>query len=1037
MKKTRHFTQPLPFLLLLAAACVLAAGEAAAYTITINVASDPPGLPVPGVAMDGGVTTINAGGNASLWVRSTNSQGNEWPFTAYEATSHQYNLGGNGVNCANGGDPNCTPRVVVTGAALYKGNTTWPGANHFDWYQIINPTGNVTINITYKAKPIPVNITTQTDPPGLSVPAVSLDGGETNIYIGQKKSFWAHGATGYERTTPLYNLGSDETNSVFYNSGGDPACTPRVTISNANIKKGNLTWPAPSHFDWYRIQDPSAFPVSIQVTYKAQAIPVSYGAHVSGPATVHHGDTGHSITVTPAVRPGYAVSSVFATSGACTDNGNGTWTLAGVTSLSGTTVSAAYTDIEPPVITRTGPASVEIACGAPYTDDGATATDNEDGNLTAGISVSNPVNTGATGVYTVTYDVSDAAGNPAAQVTRTVTVVDTTAPVVTIDGGVSALSGECGVALALPGATASDVCDGAPAASVSDYDGLNEPAPAVGVYDVVYSATDAAGNTGTAVLTVTVDDTTAPVVTLDGGVSALAGACGVALALPGATASDTCDGPRAVSVSDYDGLNPAAPAVGVYDVVYAAADGSGNTGTAVLTVTVDDTTAPVVTLDGGVSTLSGACGAALALPGATAADACDGAPAASVSDYDGLNPAAPAVGVYDVVYAATDAAGNTGTAILTVTVDDTAAPVVTLDGGVSTLAGACGVALTLPDASVADACDGVFAASVSDYDGLNPAAPAVGVYGVVYSATDAAGNTGTAILTVTVDDTAAPVITIPGDNPAYVVRGTSYTAPTAPAFDACDGDLGSVTGSGTVDTSTLGAYDLTYTAQDAAGNTAVETLTVNVTDDLPPVIALVGDASVTLDCGDEYTDAGATASDDLDGDLTAQLAVSGLPPAGPLGPGSVYTVSYNVSDSGGKAAATVTRTVTVLDNCTLAVTASGGTSLTVAAGGRAEFAVDVTGAVGTAGFQWLRDDGSKAWAPLTGETSASLVLDPVAEGDAGSYLCAVSDGVTSVDSPVFTLAIGSGLPALGLLGLGALAAALGLGGAAASRRRRS
>jgi len=640
----------------------------------------------------------------------------------------------------------------------------------------------------------------------------------------------------------------------------------------------------------------------------------------------------------------------------------------------------------------------------------------------------------AVGDYFVTYTFTDNGGNSDSE-TRTVSVVDTAAPVVAIDGGVSVLAGECAVALTLPGATASDVCDGAPAATVSDYDGLNEAAPAAGVYDVVYAATDAEGNTGTATLTVTVDDTTAPVVAIDGGVSTLSGECGVALTLPGATASDTCDGPRAVSVSDYDGLNPAAPAVGVYDVVYAAADGSGNTGTAVLTVTVDDTTAPVVTLDGGVSTLSGACGAALALPGATAADACDGAPAASVSDYDGLNPAAPAVGVYDVVYAATDAAGNTGTAILTVTVDDTAAPVVTLDGGVSTLAGACGVALTLPDASVADACDGVFAASVSDYDGLNPAAPAVGVYGVVYAATDTAGNTGTATLTVTVDDTAAPVITIPGDNPAYVVRGTSYTAPTAPAFDACDGDLGSVTGSGTVDTSTLGAYDLTYTAQDAAGNTAVETLTVNVTDDLPPVIALVGDASVTLDCGDEYTDAGATASDDLDGDLTAQLAVSGLPPAGPLGPGSVYTVSHNVSDSGGKAAATVTRTVTVLDNCTLAVTASGGTSLTVAAGGRAEFAVDVTGAVGTAGFQWLRDDGSKAWAPLTGETSASLVLDPVAEGDAGSYLCAVSDGVTSVDSPVFTLAIGSGLPALGLLGLGALAAALGLGGAAASRRR--
>ena len=44
------------------------------------------------------------------------------------------------------------------------------------------------------------------------------------------------------------------------------------------------------------------------------------------------------------------------------------------------------------------------------------------------------VDTSVPGVYTVTYNVSDAAGNDAETVTRTVTVVDTTAPVITIAG---------------------------------------------------------------------------------------------------------------------------------------------------------------------------------------------------------------------------------------------------------------------------------------------------------------------------------------------------------------------------------------------------------------------------------------------------------------------------------------------------------------------------------------------------------------------------------------------------------------------------
>lgn len=81
-----------------------------------------------------------------------------------------------------------------------------------------------------------------------------------------------------------------------------------------------------------------------------------------------------------------------------------------------------------PVITLNGATPVTVEVGSVYTDEGATASDNLDGDKTANIIVVNPVNSNAPGTYTVTYDVSDVAGNAATQVTRTVNVVDTTAP---------------------------------------------------------------------------------------------------------------------------------------------------------------------------------------------------------------------------------------------------------------------------------------------------------------------------------------------------------------------------------------------------------------------------------------------------------------------------------------------------------------------------------------------------------------------------------------------------------------------------------
>jgi len=81
-------------------------------------------------------------------------------------------------------------------------------------------------------------------------------------------------------------------------------------------------------------------------------------------------------------------------------------------------------DITPPVITMLETSPVTIEVGDAYADDGATALDNYDGDLTGSIIVGGlPVNTAAVGTYIVTYDVTDSSGNAATQVTRTVNVI--------------------------------------------------------------------------------------------------------------------------------------------------------------------------------------------------------------------------------------------------------------------------------------------------------------------------------------------------------------------------------------------------------------------------------------------------------------------------------------------------------------------------------------------------------------------------------------------------------------------------------------
>ncbi len=78
-------------------------------------------------------------------------------------------------------------------------------------------------------------------------------------------------------------------------------------------------------------------------------------------------------------------------------------------------------------------------------------------------------------------------------------------------------------------------------------------------------------------------------------------------------------------------------------------------------------------------------------------------------------------------------------------------------------------------------------------------------------------------------------------------------------------------------------------------------------DRIAPEIALLGEASVNIPSGSEYVDSGATASDDIDGDLTSAITVSGAVNTTVIG---TYTLIYTVSDRANNTSQ-VSRTVTV------------------------------------------------------------------------------------------------------------------------------
>ena len=240
-----------------------------------------------------------------------------------------------------------------------------------------------------------------------------------------------------------------------------------------------------------------------------------------------------------------------------------------------------------PTIQVLGANPMTVECHTTFIDPGATAHDACAGDFAA--TASGTVNANVVGTYTVTYNATDPSGHAAAPVTRTVNVVDTTAPVVTPPNNVTVNTGpsatSCGTTVSdatLGTATANDSCagplsvtrTGVPAGNVFP----------VGTTTITYTANDGF-NTGTATQTVTVIDNTLPIISCPASIT-LEPTCpsGAIATYTAPVGTDNCAGSTTTRTAGL--ASGSVFPVGTTTVTYTVTDASGNTASCSFTVTV-------------------------------------------------------------------------------------------------------------------------------------------------------------------------------------------------------------------------------------------------------------------------------------------------------------------------------------------------------------------------------------------------------------------------------------------------------------------
>jgi len=625
----------------------------------------------------------------------------------------------------------------------------------------------------------------------------------------------------------------------------------------------------------------------------------------------------------------------------------------------------AVADTLSPIVTIIGDNPYTLERYAEYVDPGAT-TDTESGSRFVSTTIN--VDNTAVGSYTVTYDATDDI-NANTIVQRIVNVVDTTAPIVTLNGASSVTLERYGVF--------SDIDEGveieAPGSLVSvDTSQLDNTTQ--GTYTVTYNVIDDQENANVITRTVVVEDTVPPVVSLvDPNTTYVLERYGVWADIdPGVEFDDgsyvyqvnvdnTSTGLQSVEYIVRDGTNqttafrtirvvdtappvitvnepeyvheiytqytdPGATAdagsilttdtsnadvsnttnIGTFDVVYYATDGNtAHDVTVIRTVTVVDTTPPVASLQYESYTTERF--GTYVDPGDSDITLDEGSFVAG-TDLSNVDTSITHGSSFDVVYDIADSnALQNVNLIRSVTVVDTVDPVITMLGTpLITLERYA----PIPDFSTTVSLDeGSYLTSVNT-DALDNTV--VGSYSITYNASDGV-NTNQLTRTVQVSDTVSPVITINGANPYYVERFSTFNDPYAsadPGSTLFPADLSNVDMDG-VHNST---FDVVYTATD--GNTTSQAVrSVVVVDTVPPVITIT-DGDYSIERFASYSEIGVTVDEGSTyfGSDTSNVNTS-------LVYGNTFDVVYTAFD--GNNFTKAIRTITIEDTVPPVITIEG------------------------------------------------------------------------------------------------------------------
>ena len=387
--------------------------------------------------------------------------------------------------------------------------------------------------------------------------------------------------------------------------------------------------------------------------------------------------------------------------------------------------------------------------------------------------------------------------------------------------------------------------------------------------------------------------------------------CGAIVSYNTPTATDNCPAGITTSINNPAFASGSFFPVGTTTVVWTAKDLSNNTATCSFTITVVDGTAPVISCPANITTNNdpGVC-TALESFVATATDNCTASPTITykIGATTITSPYNFPSGVNTVTVTATDGAGNISTCTFTVTVNDVEAPVITCPADVTVNAAAGLCSATVPVASLGNA---IVTDNCTQFpfpmtfkvrgDGQPLTAPyPVGETLVIWTAFDAAGNTASCNQKVIVKDVTPPSITCPAPvtiNNTVGQCGASVNPGTPTVSDLCTPQQNILISGVRSDGQLLNAIypagqtTITWTATDAAGNTASCTQLITVVEAQNPVITCNPAINVFNDvnqCGASLTIPPPLATDNCPG-----VTVTGVrDDAQPLG--AIYPIGQTI-----------------------------------------------------------------------------------------------------------------------------------------------